>query len=123
MSRFVHSAGFVWVATIQLAPLVWLRGWDSYVDSVGNMFWKLFSALTLVSFGGPEMDRGGLARYLSETVFFPTSLLPSDRLHWEQVGVDSARAVLRHGSNVASAVFHFNELGQVTHLQSTDRPR
>ena len=113
----------MWVATIQLAPFVWLKGWDSYVDGKGHMFWKLLSALTLVNFGGPEIDRGGLARYLSETVFFPTALLPSENLQWESVGVDSARAVLSHEGNTASAVFHFNELGQVTRLQSTDRPR
>lgn len=24
-------AGYVWAATISLAPLMWIRGWDSYV--------------------------------------------------------------------------------------------
>lgn len=127
-----HGAGYVWVATIQLAPLFWVRGWDSYlqgnpsahalfcllstmpcvlcssyswlmayaacklllppgvycdaftlVAGKGNMLWKLLSAITLVDFGGPEIDQAGLSRYLSESVFFPTALLPSQRLTWE----------------------------------------
>ena len=113
----------MWVATIQLAPLFWIRGWDSYVHGSGHMFWKLLSALTLVNFGGPEIDRAALCRYLSEAVFFPTALLPSDRLSWEAQSADSARATLTYGGMAASAVFHFNDLGQVTRLESADRPR
>lgn len=28
--------GYVWVATIQLAPLFWVKGWDSYVNGSGK---------------------------------------------------------------------------------------
>ena len=27
--------GYVWAATINLAPLLWIRGWDSYLKGVG----------------------------------------------------------------------------------------
>lgn len=89
----------------------------------GHMFWKLLSALTLVNFGGSEIDRAALSRYLSEAVFFPTALLPSQSLSWEPESVDSAKATLTHQGVSVSAIFHFNELGQVTHLESNDRPR
>lgn len=87
------------------------------------MFWKLLSALTLVNFGGPEIDRAALSRYLSEAVFFPTALLPSRNLSWEAISEDSAKAKLTHKGQQVSAVFHFNRAGQVTHLESSDRPR
>ncbi len=87
------------------------------------MFWKLLSTLTLVNFGGPEIDRAALSRYLSETVFFPTALLPSHCLSWEAVSADSAKATLSHKGLSVSAVFYFNETGQITHSKSSDRPR
>ena len=89
----------------------------------GHMFWKLLSAFTLVNFGGPEIDRAALSRYLSETVFFPTALVPSHCLSWESVSADSAKATLTHKGLSVSAVFHFNKEGQITHSTSSDRPR
>lgn len=94
-----------------------------FVKLAGHMFWKLLSALTLVNYGGPEIDRAALSRYLSEAVFFPTALLPSENLIWEPETADSAKATLSYNGISASAVFHFNAEGQVTHLQSKDRPR
>ena len=99
-----------------------VRKTNGDVDA-GHMFWKLLSALTLVNFGGPEVDRAALSRYLSEAVFFPTALLPSKSLTWEPDTNESAKATLTHQGNSVSAIFHFNEKGQVTHLQSSDRPR
>lgn len=89
----------------------------------GHMLWRLLSLLTLVNFGGPEIDRAALSRYLSEAVFFPTALLPSNKLSWESISDDSATATMAHKGQQVSATFHFNRLGQVTHLQSKDRPR
>ncbi|KAK9809546.1 hypothetical protein WJX73_000307 [Symbiochloris irregularis] len=115
--------GYVWAATISLAPFMWIRGWDSYVRGKGHMLWKLFSALTLVNFGGREIDQSALVRYLSEAVYFPTALLPSRTLRWEPLNDDSARATLVHGGLCVSAVFHFNARGQVVRLTTADRPR
>lgn len=89
----------------------------------GHMLWKLFSALTLVNFGGREIDQSALVRYLSEAVWFPTALLPSRTLRWEALDSDSARATLVHGGLCVSAVFHFNARGQIVRLTTTDRPR
>ena len=58
------------------------------------MLWKLFSAVTLVNFGGREIDQSALVRYLTEAVYFPTALLPSRTLRWEELDSDSARATL-----------------------------
>ena len=87
------------------------------------MLWKLFSALTLVNFGGREIDQSALVRYLSEAVYFPTALLPSRTLRWEAVNDDSAKATLVHGGLCVSATFHFNARGQIVSLTTADRPR
>lgn len=36
LSRAIFPAEYVWVATIQLAPLFWIKGWDSYVNGAGE---------------------------------------------------------------------------------------
>ena len=57
---------FAWVGRIQLAPLVWMRGWEAYLgQGGGSMNWRLWGLFPLVSLEGGAMDRNGLVRYLA----------------------------------------------------------
>ena len=56
---------FAWVGRIQLAPLVWMRGWEAYLGQGGSMQWRLWGLVPLVSLEGGAMDRNGLVRYLA----------------------------------------------------------
>ncbi len=56
----VNEPGFVWSATIELVPMVWLRGWDSYVRGRGSLYWKLMSLFTVEHARGDDVDRYGL---------------------------------------------------------------
>eukprot|EP00891_Asterochloris_glomerata_P004025 jgi/Astpho2/4025/Aster-01183 len=120
---------YVWAAWIWLAPLVWVRGWDSYVpekeglQGPGEMFWRLFSAITLLEKRGPEVDQANLSRYLAEACYIPTALLPGQHVSWRAIDSDRAEATLWHAGSKAVAEFHFNEKGQITKMTATDRAR
>lgn len=115
--------GFVWAATIELAPLLWIRGWDSYVRGCGNMYWKLCSLFTVEDTRGKHVDRSALIRYLSECPCFPTALLPGRYVSWEPIDDTSARCHLRDRGFHVSGVFYFNEAGQITRFTTDDRVR
>lgn len=53
----VTEPGFVWSATVELVPLVWLRGWESYVRGRGSLYWKLLSLFTVEDHRGDDVDR------------------------------------------------------------------
>lgn len=89
----------------------------------GEMFWRLFSCITLVDFGGAEIDQSALVRYLSEACYYPTALLPSHRLIWNAIDDAYAKATLIHGNHKVSGVFEFNEQGQIVTMCSADRCR
>ncbi|KAL0040803.1 hypothetical protein WJX79_005921 [Trebouxia sp. C0005] len=118
-----EEPAYVWAAYIWLAPLVWIRGWDCYLGGKGEMFWRLFSCITLVDFGGAEIDQSALVRYLSEACYYPTALLPSHRLIWNAIDEKHAKATLIHGNHKVSGVFEFNEQGQIVAMCSADRCR
>ena len=49
----------------------------------------------------PQLRAGALQRYLAESVWFPTALLPSEGLRWTPVDEAHARATLTdHGISV-----------------------
>ncbi|MFC7019103.1 MULTISPECIES: DUF6544 family protein [Haloarcula] len=106
--------GFVWDATIDLAPLLPVRVVDAYVDGAGVLEARVLSALRVARAGpSPEMDAGELLRYLAEAVWFPTALLPGSGVEWEAVSDSAARARLELLETTATAVFHFDDDGLV----------
>ena len=87
------------------------------------MFWRLFSAITLLEKRGPEVDQANLSRYLAESCYVPTALLPGQHVSWRAIDSDRAEATLWHAGSKAVAEFHFNEEGQITKMTATDRAR
>jgi hypothetical protein len=113
----VSPPGYVWDATIELAPLVTARVLDAYVDGEGLLRANLFGGVPVASAGPtPEMNEAELQRYLSETPWFPTALLPSAGVRWEGIDDRTARATIEDGDVSATGVFHFDEDGHISQL-------
>ena len=69
--------GFVWDARIRVAPLVSVRVRDAYVGGRASMHGALFGLVTVADAADDSPLRtGALQRYLAESVWFPTALLP-----------------------------------------------
>lgn len=110
--------GFVWFAKATMASVVpiWVR--DRLMHGHGHMLIKPLGLITAGDAAGSEMDQGSMARYLSETPWFPTALLPGEHLRWEAIDDESARAVLRIGDREVSGVFHVNNAGEIDRFEA-----
>jgi hypothetical protein len=119
----VSPPGYVWDADIELFPGVSARVMDAYVEGEGLLRASLLGAVPVASAGpDPRMNEAELQRYLSETPWFPTALLPAAGVTWEAIDENSARATVRDGDVSASVVFEFGEEGYVRRL-TADRYR
>lgn len=119
----VRPPGFVWDATIDVAPFVPVRVVDAYLGGEGVLRAALLGALPVADADpSPDLDEGELVRYLVEAVWLPTALVPGEGVEWEARDDDSARAVLEHDGTRASAVFHFNDRNEVERVVA-ERPR
>jgi hypothetical protein len=116
------APGFVWEAEVEAAPLVHLRVRDAFVDGEGSGTVLLASALTVASqSSSAEMSAGALHRFLAESVWYPTALLPSPMLAWSPVDDASALATLTAGEASVSLAFRFNERGEVETVHTPAR--
>jgi hypothetical protein len=110
----VQPPGFVWDATIHMAPLVPVRVRDEYVAGEGAMLGKVAALVPVADQRGtPEMAAGALSRYLGEAVWLPTALLPSAGVSWAAIDDSTARATLTDGETMVSADFHFGARGEI----------
>jgi hypothetical protein len=116
--------GFVWDARIRMAPLlnVWVR--DGYVGGRASMLGSLLAVIRVVEGAdGPELQAGALQRYLAESVWFPTALLPSERLSWSPMDESHARATLSDGESSVALEFEFGPSGEVVSAYTPGRQR
>src|SRR5690606_23810556 len=72
--------------------------------------------------GGPELASSALHRYLAESAWLPTALLPRDGLQWEAVNGSTARVTLRDSGVEVSLDVHFAASGAIERVEA-DRYR
>ena len=108
----IDEPGFLWKTKVKMAPLLYLVGRDKYYEGKGNMFIKLMGLISVVNATGKEIDQGTMLRYLGETVWFPTAAL-SKYIKWKSIDSNSAKATMSYKGVTASAIFTFNDNGDV----------
>lgn len=111
----VDEPGFIWKARVNMAPFLYFAGMDKYKEGKGYMNIKILSLFSVVNATGPEMDQGTLLRYLGEMTWFPTAAL-SNYIKWEPIDLNSARATMSYKGVTASAVFMFNNNGDLVNF-------
>lgn len=116
------ASGFVWNARVEMPYRTHVRVLDSYAAGVGAGRVSLLTAFGVASESGTaEMNSGALHRYLAESVWSPTALLPHSGVVWSPISDNSAMATISDRGTTASLEFRFNEAGEVTGIYSAGR--
>ncbi|MDD4974553.1 MAG: hypothetical protein PHY93_09405 [Bacteriovorax sp.] len=116
------SIGFFWNAKVFMIPFFHIRVLDSYHAGIGSGVIRLFSLWTLnKDTDHLEINSGALHRYLAESVWFPTALLPQSGVRWDSLNSSSAIATLSDHGVTVSLEFRFNKLGEIVTIFSPAR--
>ena len=108
-----EPAGFIWQGTTR-----WFRARDEYVAGRGSLTVRLLGAVPIVRGHGPHYDESELLRWLVETPWLPTNLLPSERVAWMAVDDHSARLTLTQGHQSVACLLRFNERDEIAESES-----
>lgn len=120
----VDPPGFVWDATIRMSPLLAVRVRDSYLLGTGVMKARFASLIPVADAqDGAGLASGSLHRYLAESAWFPTALLPGQGVFWEAVDDHTARATLTDSGISVSLDFRFGEKGEIVSAYTPARFR
>lgn len=107
-----EKPGFIWKGTTAL-----FTARDMYLGDRGRLVVTLFSLYNVVDGKGENYNEGELQRWLGESVWFPTNLLPSERIQWLPVNADSARLSFHYRTVAFSCLVTFNETGEITQME------
>lgn len=115
------TPALVFDATTTALPGIWARAFDGYVGGRMTMKARLLSALTVVDEAStPALDRTSLRRWLLESAFCPTALLPGGPVSWQAIDASHARAVARWGGIEATLVASFDSAGRLVQFDAED---
>ncbi len=82
----VNPPGFVWIGKTNK-----FKARDSYVEGKGNLSVYLFGFLRIVKSEGETIDQAELLRWLGESLWMPTNLLPDENKQWTAIDDNSAK--------------------------------
>jgi hypothetical protein len=108
-----NPAGFIWKGQTNVFTAI-----DQYHNGKGSIAVSLFSLFKIVDGSGPNYDQGELLRWLGESAWFPTNLLPSKQLSW--LPVDANTAILRFNELQLSLAYTvtFGKDGLIAQLET-----
>ena len=116
--------GFVWDASMPMAPGLAVRVHDAYVAGEGILHAAMLGLVTVVRLRGtPDVAQGELMRYFAEAAWYPTALLPGQGVRWEAVDDTSARATLVDGDVSLTLTFAFAADGSMASVRAEARGR
>jgi len=116
--------GFVWDARMSMAPGLAIHVVDAYVDGVGTMKAAVAGLIPVADASDtPELATGEMMRWLAETPWLPTALLPGGCVEWSPLDDHRARATVHADGLEVSAEFRFGADGGVVEVNIPDRPR
>ena len=120
----IHRPGFDWEARVVMIPGLAVRVHDAYVAGEGLLHASLLGLVSVVNMRGTaEIAKGELMRFLAETIWYPTALLPSQGVHWDEVDNTSAKATLKDGEITLTMLFRFNGDGLIESGRCEERGR
>lgn len=108
-----QTPGFIWKGST-----LWFTARDMLLAGKGRLIVTLLGLYNIVDGKGDAFNEAELQRWISESVWFPTNLLPSYALSWVAIDDNSATLVYNYHQIKTSFWVHFNTQGQITQMET-----
>jgi hypothetical protein len=108
-----EKPGFIWKGRTPSFLAI-----DKYVKGKGQLKVHILSLIRILKGEGPSYDKAELQRWLAESVWFPTNLLPDERIKWDPI--DSKKALLTFCYDNIQIFFivRFNDKGEIVEFET-----
>jgi hypothetical protein len=101
----VPGERFRWSATAGRFPAR-INGFDRYEYGVGEMRWKLYGVIPVLTATGPDVTRSAAGRLAGESLLLPTAMVGAPWVTWRSVDDEQAVAEVRIGSETIPVTVH-----------------
>jgi len=103
---------FIWKGTTSM-----FTARDYFIDDKGGLIATLLNVYNVVDAKGSNFDEGELQRWMAESVWFPTNLLPSEYLNWTAIDANSAKLSFHYKTTAFDFIVRFNGIGEIVEIE------
>lgn len=104
---------FIWKGTTSF-----FTARDSFIADKGNLKVSILNLFTVVDGEGEEINEGEMQRWLAESVWFPTNLLPSKTITWAAIDENSSKLSFRYQGISFDFKVTFNAIGEIVTMET-----
>lgn len=108
-----ETPGFVWRGRTKL-----FSAYDRFVINEGKLSVFLLSFIPIRKNQGSECDQAELLRWLGESVWFPTNLLPSKYLTWSPIDSNTAKLHFSYKGLTLNYHVRFNDNDEIIQFET-----
>ena len=108
-----EKPGFIWKGKTSI-----FTARDMYLSDKGRLVVTLLSLFNIVDGQGESFNQGELLRWLGESVWFPTNLLPSANLQWMPIDDKSSKLTFDYKGLSLYFIVSFNENNEITQVET-----
>jgi hypothetical protein len=108
-----EQPGFIWEGKTNL-----FTARDMYIADQGTLVVSLFSLFKVADYKGEKFNQGELLRWVSESIWFPTNLLPSKNLQWQPIDINSAKLIYQHKGLSISYTVTFDNKDEIVQMET-----
>lgn len=105
--------GFIWKGKTKM-----FTARDMYIADTGRLVVSLFSLFNVVDGQGEKFNQGELLRWLGESVWFPTNLLPGKNLQWFPINNSSAKLTFDYNNVSVFYIVTFNDKNEIAQIET-----
>ena len=105
--------GFIWKGKTNM-----FTARDMYIADTGRLVVSLFSLFNVVDGRGDKFNQGELLRWLGESVWFPTNLLPNKNLQWAYINHSSAKLTFTYNNLSVFYIVTFTDNGEIAQMET-----
>lgn len=109
-----EKPGFIWKGTTAM-----FVARDMYLADEGRLIATIFSTINVVDIHGKQQyNESELLRWLAESIWFPTNLLPSEKLQWTSIDSTSAKLTFKYKGISLFYIVTFNEKDEIIQMET-----
>jgi hypothetical protein len=109
----VHKPQFIWKGTTSMFTAI-----DSFIADKGNLNVSILNLFKVVNGKGSTFDEGELQRWVAESVWFPTNLLPSEMVKWTAIDTNTAQLLFHYKEISFYYTVTFNDIGEIVTMET-----
>lgn len=110
--ELLSNLGFIWKATAGKGAMR-LQGVDYYTHGVGQMRFSLWGLIPIVSAQNPNVRRSAIGRWIGESFWLPSALLPSRGVSWQAIDDTTIQATLKAEGESITLTFVIDDRGRL----------